>query len=60
MATENEKRPNEFEKVNASRIRLAPQTAAPANLEDGDIWYDGPSDTLKARLNGVTVTITTA
>lgn len=60
MAVENEKRVREAEKFNVERLRLAPLTVAPSNLEDGDVWYDAPSDTLKCRLNGVTKTITAA
>lgn len=60
MAVENEKRPRELEKINVARVRLAPLDADPTDLEDGDIWYHGPSDTIKCRLNGVTKTITAA
>jgi len=60
MAVENDKRVRESAKFNVERLRLAPLTAAPADLEDGDVWYDATSDTLKCRLNGVTKTITTA
>lgn len=60
MAVENDKRVREIEKLNCQRIKLAPLTAAPTDLEDGDVWYDATSDTLKCRLNGVTKTITAA
>lgn len=41
-------------------INLVPTASAPSSPANGDMWYDSGSHTIKARINGATVTITTA
>ena len=44
--------------VRVLKLHLIPLTADPTDLEDGDVWHRGDLNTIRARLNGATVTVT--
>ena len=43
-----------------SGFRILVVSSDPSNLEDGMMWYNTTSNTLKVRVNGSTVTVTTS
>ena len=58
MAQEDDKRQQEWNKVNVQQLRLIALDADPADLQDGDMWYRGDTDVLHVRVDGVTKAIT--
>lgn len=60
MALEDTQQQVEWNKVNVQQIRLAALDADPTDLKDGDMWHRGDLNTIRVRLNGSTVTLTTA
>ena len=58
MAQEDDKRQQEWNKVNVQQLRLIELDADPADLQYGDMWYRGDTDVLHVRVDGVTKAIT--
>lgn len=46
-----------FRAKDSGQVRLFPIGATPSRLEDGDMWYNGTTDVLHVRVNGVTRSI---
>ena len=47
----SDKRVNEFIKLNAKSVRLAPLTADPAGAELGEMWFRSDLDAMCIKLN---------
>ncbi len=60
MAQADPSRQQEFNKVNVQKLKLIGLDADPVDLVDGDVWHRDDLNTIRVRLNGATVTITTS
>lgn len=46
-----------YSSVTSAGLNFVPQAADPSSLTDGDIWYNNVDNALKARINGITISL---